>query len=450
MLVAMLARQLKKHKRLHNKKLKGIAAFAGIGRAKELGLKVFVTDHHLAADGLPEADVIVNPNLPGSNFASKALAGVGVVFYVLLALRQRLVQLQQPQAKELNLSHFLDLVALGTVADVARLDDVNNRILVAAGLNRIRSGTMQAGIAALFEVSKSQAAFATSRDLGFRLGPRLNAAGRLSDMAIGVNCLVCEDMGEALALAEQLHDLNLSRRDIEHTMQEQALASLDAQQVDLGKTVVLFDEQWHVGVVGVLASRLKDRLSRPCFVFAKATEEGVIKGSGRSVGHLNLRDALDWMAKRQPQLLISFGGHAAAAGASLRQQDLALFKQLFEQAVSTLLPQLSSESVLYSDGPLATEWLSYDFAEQLEVFPWGNGFDEPVFDDHFEVLTQWVVADKHKKLVLRKDKKNYQALIWHCLDTLPSHIHLAYRLEKNNWQGKREVQLLGECWANAE
>ena len=432
----------------------GIASNEGVARANALGIATLITDHHLPGDTLPQANCIVNPNQPGCDFPSKAIAGVGVMFYVMLAFRAELRRRgrfgDQP---EFNLAALLDLVALGTVADVVRLDH-NNRILVAQGLKRIREGRMQAGIAALLRVAGREARRASCFDLGFAAGPRLNAAGRLADMALGIECLITDDTARALNIAQELDHLNRERREIEGTMQDQALAMLEGLGTSLGTdageayTLSLFDPSWHQGVVGILAARIKDRLHRPVIAFA-AGNAGELKGSGRSIPGLHLRDALDLVAKRAPGLILRFGGHAAAAGLTIRSEGLAQFGELFESAVRGLVAGSDLARSIETDGPLESAYMNLDTIRMLEREVWGQGFPQPLFCDRFAVASQRVVGDKHLKLRLQKDGKLYEAIRFNSLAPAGAVIRAAYRLAVNEYNGVQSVQLIVEEWESA-
>lgn len=441
----------------------GIASNEGVARANELGIATLITDHHLPGDTLPQASCIVNPNQPGCDFPSKAIAGVGVMFYVMLALRAELRRrgwflppLKKGVAEgrgifEFNLATLLDLVALGTVADVVRLDR-NNRILVAQGLKRIRAGKMQAGIAALLRVAGREAKRASCFDLGFAAGPRLNAAGRLADMALGIECLITDDTARALNIAQELDRLNRERRDIEGGMQEQALAMLEGLGLgtDAGEayTLSLYDPSWHQGVVGILAARIKDRLHRPVIAFAAGTA-GELKGSGRSIPGLHLRDALDLVAKRAPGLILRFGGHAAAAGLSIRSENLAQFGELFESVVRGLLAASDLARSIETDGALESAYMNLDTIRLLEREVWGQGFPQPLFCDRFAVTSQRVVGDKHLKLRLQKDGKSFEAIRFNSLAPAGAVIRAAYRLAVNEYNGVQSVQLIVEEWESA-
>lgn len=426
----------------------GIASVAGVDRARALGMRVLVTDHHLPGDQLPAAEVIVNPNQPGCGFPSKHLAGVGVMFYVMLALRAELRRRGRlPGNGGPNLAQLLDLVALGTVADVVRLD-ANNRILVAQGLKRIRATRTVPGIAALLRVAGRAIERCTTYDLGFVAGPRLNAAGRLQDMSLGIECLVTDDVARAGAIAGQLDQLNRQRREIEATMREQALAAIDLDAAGDGWSVSLFDPAWHQGVIGIVAARLKDRLHRPAFCFARG-DGGILKGSGRSIAGLHLRDALDLVDKRAPGLLVAFGGHAAAAGLSLREADLPRFTGMLEDVVRSLLTPADLSRVIETDGSLEGEALDLDLARSMDEGVWGPGFPRPEFIDRFDVTAQKVVGNAHSKLELRGTGGRVAAIRFNSVDALPPRIEAVYRVDMNSWQGLQSVQLTIEHWRAA-
>ena len=422
----------------------GIASIEGVARAQELGIAVLITDHHLPGEHLPDAECIVNPNQPGCGFASKAMAGCGVMFYVMLALRAELRRRNWfADRPEPNLGNLLDLVALGTVADVVRLDR-NNRILVSQGLARMRQGRLQPGLAALFAACGRDPATATAFDLGFVLGPRLNAAGRLADMGLGIECLTTDDPGRALAIAQQLDALNRERREIEAGMQAQALELLDTLG-DAGDApgVALFDPAWHEGVVGILAARLKDRLHRPVFAFARG-ESGLLKGSGRSIPGLHLRDALDLIAKRAPGLLLRFGGHAMAAGATLREDDYPRFSELFATVASELLDSAQLTRTLETDGSLESGYLSLEVARLLEREIWGQGFPPPLFLDEFEVEQQKILKEKHLKMKLRKGNSRIEAIQFNYSAQPGARARIAFRLAINEFMGVQSPQLTVE------
>ncbi len=429
----------------------GIASSAGVAHARALGMQVLVTDHHLPARNpqghaeLPLADAIVNPNQPGCGFASKALAGVGVMFYVLLALRAELrARGAFSSAAQPRLDTLLDLVALGTVADVVRLDD-NNRRLVAQGLARVRAGRMQPGLAALFAVAGREPRRAMAFDFGFALGPRINAAGRLADMTLGIECLLTDDPAQAQALAATLDDINRRRREVEAGMREQAdrllEQHLDAQAQSRAPALVLFDPDFHEGVVGIVAGRVKDALHRPTFVLARG-QDGLLKGSGRSIAGFHLRDALDLVSKRQPGLLRRFGGHAMAAGCTLAEADLAAFGAVFTQVAAELLDGHALQRRVVTDGPLAVQWFNPDTVAQLEAQVWGPGFEAPLFADEVEVLQQRLVADKHLKLRLRHAGQPREAIWFHRTEPLPARARLAYHVSVDEFQGRQRVQMV--------
>lgn len=415
-------------------------------------------DHHLPGDTLPDALCIVNPNQPGCEFPSKNLAGVGVMFYVLLALRAELRERgafannedsltpsPSPAGRgEPNLGSLLDIVALGTVADVVKLDE-NNRILVQQGLQRMRAGRACCGISALFQIAKKQLAKASSFELGFIVGPRLNAAGRLEDMSLGIRCLLTDDANEATEIAAKLDALNQERRSIEADMQEVALAALEHINPADGYTLALFDESWHQGVIGILASRLKDRFHRPVITFARS-KDGELKGSGRSISGLHLRDALDLVAKRHPHLLQKFGGHAMAAGVTLREEHLAEFQHAFESVVQSLLTPADLVKVIETDGELARGDFSVAIARTLEQQVWGQGFPEPLFQGDFRVQTQRVVGEKHLKLKLSSPAGSFDAIRFFSAEPAPETIHAVYSLSVNEYNGSESLQLIVRHW----
>lgn len=432
----------------------GISSIEGVARARSLGIKVLITDHHLPATILPEADAIVNPNQPGCEFVSKAAAGIGVIFYVMSALRTRLRDAGWfDDSAAPNLAQYLDLVALGTVADVVPLD-YNNRILVAQGLKRMRAGHACPGIQALLAVAGRSPSQISAADLGFAVGPRLNAAGRLDDMSLGIRCLLADNLGEAQQLAQELDQLNRDRRAIETLMQKEALSALADMstqlQGDLPCGVCLYREDWHQGVIGILASRIKDRLHRPVIVFAD-DDNGGLKGSGRSISGLHLRDALDQVAARSPGLLSKFGGHAMAAGLSLEKAKLPEFSELFAHVVSECLGPRGVQPIINSDGPLQPEELNLTLAEQLHSGgPWGQAFPEPQFDGEFFLEQQRIVGEKHLKMVLAPIADRRQSVdaiafnvdreLWP--NPACGRVHLAYKLSVNEFRGQRSVQLM--------
>lgn len=434
----------------------GISSIEGVEYAHSLGIKVLITDHHLPGNELPKADAIVNPNQPGCDFPVKALAGVGVAFYVLMALRKALNDLgwfneQRPMPE---LSEYLDLVALGTVADVVPLEH-NNRILVNQGLRRIRHGVMCEGVRALLTVSNRDYARLQASDLGFAIGPRLNAAGRLSDMTVGIKCLLSDDPDEAKFLADRLDTLNQDRREIEATMQEEATALLDELLKDLGdelpNSFCLYHPDWHQGVIGILASRVKERLNRPVIVFAD--DDVGLKGSGRSVPGVHLKDAMEDVATNNKGLLSKFGGHAMAAGLSLEKEKLAEFTQALEASVSKQIGSKGIEAFVESDGSLDAGYLSLEFAETLASYgPWGQGFPEPTFDGEFTVQEYFTIKDKHLKLILSpldRPEVRIPAIKFNAEPELLesedlSKVKAVYKLSINEFRGMRSLQLMLE------
>lgn len=422
----------------------GIAAVEGVAEATRLDIQVLVTDHHLPGDALPEAACIVNPNQCHCNFASKNLAGVGVMFYVLLALRaeQRRRGVYAGTA-EPDLRELLDLVALGTIADVVRLD-ANNRTLVAQGLARIRAGKASPGIKALFQVAGADPRCASVFDLGFKLGPRLNAAGRIDDMALGIECLLADE-ATAPTLAHRLNELNVQRRDIESDIQAEALASLADFSPEDHAGLIAYQPRWHIGVIGILASRLKDKFHRPSIVFARHTD-GELKGSGRSISGLHLRDALDLIAKRHPGLILKFGGHAMAAGLSIPESRYPEFKTAFEAITRELLSPADLEGLLETDGELPLDDHNYAFAQQLENAIWGQAFPPPLFVGDFDVQSQRVLKEKHLKLTLVRDTHRFEAMHFFHPRLLPERIHTVYTLMTNEYNGNRTLQLRLQHW----
>lgn len=424
----------------------GIASVDGVLEANRLGMQVLVTDHHLPGDTLPDAACIVNPNQIGCAFPSKNLAGVGVMFYVLLALRAELrTRGQMTEDRGRMLLELLDLVALGTVADVVRLDQ-NNRILVQQGLQRIRAGRACTGINALLQVAKKSPLKVTSLDLGFAIGPRLNAAGRLDDMSLGIDGLLSDDATVAMQIATQLDSLNRERRSIETGMQDSALTALEAIDPHDNFSLVLFNETWHQGVIGILASRLKDKFHRPTIAFAQSAN-GELKGSGRSITGLHLRDALDLVSKRYPKLIKKFGGHAMAAGLSIAEADFCAFVAAFEQISSELLSPNDLMLRIETDGPLDSSGITIEAARLLDEQVWGQGFPAPQFDDDFEVLNQRVVGEKHLKLRLATDEGNeIDAILFGHNEPLPEYIHAVYSLSVNEYNGNQSLQLIIRYW----
>ena len=433
----------------------GIASFEGVATAKALGLQVLVTDHHLPAvvDGsikLPDADVIVNPNQPDCTFESKSIAGVGVMFYVLLALRSELRKRGVFDApNQPKLDNLLPLVALGTVADVVKLD-ANNRRLVSQGLKRIRAGVLYAGVASLFIASGRKSPVATSFDFGFALGPRINAAGRLSDMTLGIECLLTDDVSRADELARILDGINRQRRDLEGGMREQAFVmaeSLFQEDEDAPPAICVFDPDFHEGVVGIVASRLKDKLHRPSFVFAKSGavgKEAELKGSGRSIVGFHLRDALDLVAKRHPGVLLRFGGHAMAAGCTILAERFDEFEAALSQVAAEWLDDEALTRTISTDGPVDPNYLRVDLIDMLEREVWGQGFAAPTFSEEVEVLSQRIVGQNHLSLKLKHQGKPIDAMWFGHTEQLPSRVKLAFRLDAAEWNGRRTIKFLVE------
>jgi single-stranded-DNA-specific exonuclease len=431
----------------------GIASVEGVARARALGLQVLVTDHHLPAAVLPEADAMVNPNQPGCAFESKALAGVGVMFYVLLVLRAELRKRgvfsaeQQPK-----LDTLLPLVALGTVADVVKLD-ANNRRLVAQGLARVRKGQMPAGMTALFAAAGRTSEKCTSQDFGFAVGPRINAAGRLSDMTLGIECLTTDDVGRATELATQLDRINRERREIEGDMRAQALElaqDMFDPEEEPPSALCVFDPDFHEGVVGIVAAKLKDLHHRPTFVFAPSQASGKgheLKGSGRSIPGFHLRDALDLVAKRHPGVLLRFGGHAMAAGCTLEEDHLATFEEALQRVAQEWLDDATLQRRLETDGPLLPEYRRPELADTLAREVWGQGFAPPTFSEEVEVVSQRLVGEKHLALKLRHHGQPVDGIWFGRVEPLPALAHLAFRLEADEWQGNKRVRFVVEGMA---
>ena len=423
----------------------GVSSAEAVRHAAELGIDVIVTDHHLPGAELPPAVCIVNPNLADSAFPSKALAGVGVMYYVLLALRallrERGVYTQQTQPR---LDALVDLVALGTVADVVKLDK-NNRILVAQGLNRIRLGRTHAGISALFAVAGKKPEAAGVRDFGFALGPRINAAGRLDTMENGIECLLADDPVVALDYARSLNDFNAARQELETEMQQAAETALSCCNVDSLATLTLYDGRFNEGVVGLVASRLKEKVKRPTIVFAPP-DDGALKGSGRSIAGVHLRDALDLVSKALPGAVLRFGGHAMAAGLTLRSEDdLPAFRDAFEKAVRSMVDASVFERVIHTDGGLAPDEITERLVQAIDSQIWGQGFDAPVFANEFRVVRQSLVKDAHTKLILELGGQRFDAIFFRHTETLPGMVRLAYRPNINEFMGRRSVQLVIEA-----
>ena len=429
----------------------GIASAEGVAHAKHLGMQVLVTDHHLPVADIPAADVIVNPNQHGCPFESKAMAGVGVMFYVLLALRAELRQRGVfTAANQPKLDSLLPLVALGTVADVVRLD-ANNRRLVAQGLKRIRTGALPAGLASLFTAAGRVAANATTFDFGFALGPRINAAGRLSDMTLGIECLITDDPTQADALAHTLDGINRDRRQIEGTMREQAMLiaeTLFDEGDEPPPAICVFDPEFHEGVVGIVASRVKDKLHRPTFVFTASTAPGKeheLKGSGRSIPGFHLRDALDLIAKRYPGVLLRFGGHAMAAGCTIAEEYFDTFEQGLIEIAQEQLDSATLSRRIDTDGPLAPEYRRVDLVDTLHKEVWGQGFSAPTFSEEVEVLSQRLVGEKHLSLKLKHQGQPVDAIWFGHTEQLPAKVKIAFRLDADEWNGVRKVKFLIEA-----
>jgi len=434
----------------------GISSVEGVQLARDKGIDVLITDHHLPGEQLPNANAIVNPNQAGDKFPSKMLAGVGVMFYILVALRAHFREqnwFHEQNIEEPNLAELLDLVALGTVADVVPLDR-NNRLLVSQGLARIRSGKCRPGIKALLLAANRTLERVTAQDMGFAVGPRLNAAGRLSDMSLGIECLLSDDEMQARNMAVRLDELNKERREIQDEMQEQALidiTELDLDEAEMPLGVCLFNEDWHQGVVGILASKIKDKLHRPVIAFAK-DKDGFIKGSARSISCVHIRDVLDTIARQHPGLIDKFGGHAMAAGMTIKELDFEVFKQAFDQELRRFVTTEDLNGSLYSDGELTPDEITFGLANVIqEAGPWGQGFPEPQFDGEFELVESRIVGEKHLKLQLRAQSQsggqgkiidaiafNFTGKTW---STKPERVHTVYRLGINEFRGRRQLQL---------
>ncbi len=437
----------------------GISSVEGVQRAREKGMDVLITDHHLPGEQLPNANAIVNPNQVGDKFQSKMLAGVGVMFYILVALRAHLREqswFQKQEIPEPNLAELLDLVALGTVADVVHMDR-NSRLLVSQGLARIRSGNCRPGIKALLLAANRTLERVTAQDMGFAVGPRLNAAGRLSDMSLGIECLMSDDEMQARNMAVRLDELNKERREIQNDMHEQAL--IDITELDLDDTempfgVCLFNEDWHQGVIGILASKIKDKLHRPVIAFAK-DKDGFIKGSARSISCVHIRDVLDTIAVQNPGLIDKFGGHAMAAGMTLKEIDFETFKQVFDQELRRFIAEEDLNGSLLSDGELTATEITFGLANDIQkAGPWGQGFPEPQFDGEFELIESNIIGEKHLKLQLRAQingkgqGKVIDAIAFNFTDEAwlekPERVHTVYRLDINEFRGRRQLQLMIE------
>lgn len=420
----------------------GIASVDGVEAANAFGMEVIVTDHHLPGDVTPNAVAIVNPNQNGCNFPSKNLAGVGVIFYVMMALRAELRKRQiYPDNGGPRLDHLSDLVALGTISDVVPLD-VNNRLLVNQGLKRIRSGQMHVGLRALFAVAARDPVRASSFDMGFALGPRINAAGRMADMSVGINLLTTDDESVALQLARELDQTNQHRRNVETTMREEALVSIEAEP-QYQASICVYQPDWHQGVVGLVASRVKETYWRPTLAFARG-DDGELRGSGRSIPDVHLRDALDLVSKRHPGIILKFGGHAMAAGLSLKESAYDIFVPAFDQAVTELTGKTSFSQTIETDGSLETGYANTEIAALLESQIWGAGFPAPIFRDEFQVLHQRILKEKHLKLILQRGHQRFDAIWFNHNEQLPEFIEAAYRLDLNVWNGNASAQLIIE------
>ena len=420
----------------------GMASIAGVARANALGVPVLITDHHLPADETPDAIAIVNPNQHGCHFSSKNLAGVGVMFYVLIATRAELRKRGAFVHTEPNLAELLDLVALGTVADVVKLDH-NNRILVAQGLRRIRQGKMSAGIATLLKIAGRDYAKASTFDLGFALGPRLNAAGRLDDMTLGIRCLLSDATHEAEQLAQALNEMNDERKAIEKQMREDAEVNLSALTVEAHNSICVVHEEFHQGVIGIVAGRLKEKYHRPTIVFAPDGQE-FLKGSGRSIAGIHLRDVLDWVNKNAPDTIVKFGGHAMAAGLTIVREHYELFKATFEQAVLAMSEPEAFIKQILTDGELAPQDMTLDNIEAINAQVWGQGFAPPLFEGVFDIVEQRILKDAHLKLTLRNESGTHSAIWFFHAQEMLSPIHAVYQMQRNEWNGNVSIQLLVE------
>lgn len=423
----------------------GISSVAAVEHAKTLGIEAVVTDHHLPGDEIPDT-LVVNPNQRGDTFPSKSLAGVGVIFYVLIAVRSALrAKGAYPNGKQPNLQHLIDLVALGTVADVVPLDR-NNRILVSKGLDSIRAGKMQPGVSALLSVAGKNAHRISANDLGYILGPRINAAGRLDSINKGVECLTSYDYNTALFYAKELDQINAERRNREVSMQSDAILSLQTISVDDSNSIVLKGDDWHAGIIGLVASRIKEQTYRPVIAFAPSEENGehVLKGSGRSIPGIHLRDALDRVSKLSPGLILKFGGHAMAAGLTIRKDAFDEFKELFARAVKELSDPEMFERNIVTDGELRASDFNIELVEAIRKHVWGQAFPEPLFANQFKVLSQRVLKDQHLKLSLEVDGREIQAIWFRHKRELPPTVRLAYKLDINDFRGRQSVQLIIE------
>ena len=427
----------------------GIASITGVARARELGIKVLITDHHLPGSELPQAECIVNPNQPNDGFASKCIAGVGVMFYVLIALRMELRTrgyFEHEHVKEPNLAELLDLVALGTIADVVPIDR-NNRILVAQGLRRIRTGKMNPGIKALLQIAKKDPSNARAADFGFAIGPRLNAAGRLTDMKLGIECLISNDIDRATDLARELDQLNVERRHIEGEMKDQALRYLENIETKPDSGITLFDPKWHSGIVGILASRVKEKFNRPTIAFAPEKNNS-LKGSGRSIQGIHLRDVLDTLTKMDPSVIDKFGGHAMAAGLTIQLEKLEQFTRLFNQLVNEEFKKNAIDNSIYIDGSLKEQDSLPVLAHELRTQVWGQGFPEPAFKDELHVKAHRILGDAHTKLRVSFSPygEEIDAIRFNFNDPVPDLINCVYRLDINDFYEHKPAQLIIETW----
>lgn len=430
----------------------GISSFDGIDLLKSQGIQVLVTDHHLPTEKLPNADAMVNPNLIFCHFPSKSLAGVGVIFYVMIALRSKLRAEKVFEGKnEPNVAEFLDLVALGTVADVVPLDH-NNRILVSQGLNRMRSGACRVGIHALAEVAKRELSSLQAGDLGFAIAPRLNAAGRLENMSLGVELLICDDLAKARQLALELDELNQTRKEFEQEMKTEALAICaklpDLQRLDKAQGIILYQADWHQGVIGILASRIKDQFHRPVIVFAQDENGETLRGSARSIAGVHMRDLLERIDSLYPDLIIKFGGHAMAAGLTILESNLPIFERAFNQVIESFIEPEQLQGIIYTDGELSAKDMTLETADLLnQAGPWGQHFAEPLFEGEFRLLQQKIVGGKHLKLVVENQAGTLFDAIWFNIDLRQypdfsiKTARLIYKLDINDFRGNRSVQL---------
>ncbi|MSQ80455.1 MAG: single-stranded-DNA-specific exonuclease RecJ [Candidatus Methylopumilus sp.] len=418
----------------------GIASVEGVNQANKYGIDVLITDHHLPGDQLPLAKCIVNPNQHGCDFPSKYLCGVGVIFYVMLALRAELRKREHfSEDAEPNLMQLIDLVALGTVADLVPLDR-NNRILVEYGIRKIRTGQSNPGIRALMAMTKKNSSQFQTSDLAFSIAPRLNAAGRLDDMALGIQCLLSDNYDEARFIASSLEMLNLKRRSIESEMKDGASIQLHDINCEAQFSIALYYPTWHQGVIGIIASRIKDKYHRPVIIFAKS-DEGILKGSGRSIQSLHLRDVLDLISKKEPNILITFGGHAMAAGLSIKEKDFDLFVRLFEETVQGLITSNDLELTIEVDDALNFSEVTYEDVQHINAQVWGQGFPLPIFEGEFEVVDQKILADKHLKLNLLLQNKVFEAIYFNHSEHLPRKIKAIYQVDSNEFNGNKKIQL---------